>query len=330
MRIMAERIFPGHDHLSGMLDPHLLSTQRGMWAIKWSCLGLLATALFQGITVTLTGSVALLADTVHNLGDAATALPLWLAFSLARRKATARFTFGYGRLEDLVGVLIVTTILASAFVVGYESLDHLRSPRPIAYLSSVMVAAVVGFLGNEAVARLQIRVGQEIGSAVLIAEGQHARTDALTSLAVLVSVAGTWLHYPLADPLVGLLISLVILRIAWVSGKSIALRLLDAVDPAVVEEIKTAACETPGVTEVTEVRVRWVGHRLYAELNLAVPPQWSIEQGHEIAKEVRHTLLHQLRYLSQAIIHIDPANASGEAYHRMTEHSHDELPLHDH
>ncbi len=325
-----QHAYEGHDHTHGAIDPHLLSTERGLWAIKWSFFGLLATALFQAAIVALSGSVALLADTLHNLGDAATALPLWLAFTLARRTPTARFTFGYGRLEDVAGVVIVVAIFLSAVLVGYESLEHLHSPRPIAYLGSVMVAAVVGFLGNEAVARLRIRVGQDIGSAALIAEGHHARTDGLTSLAVLLGAIGVWLNYPLADPLVGLLITLVILRIAWTSGKSVLLRLLDAVDPEVVEEIRTAAQETPGVADVTEVRVRWVGHRLYAELNLAVPPQYSIEQGHDIAKEVRHALLHQLRYLSQATIHIDPVTASGEAHHRIAEHAHDEHPSHSH
>ncbi len=319
-----------HDHTHGVTDPILLTTRRGIWAIKWSFLGLLATALFQGAVVFLSGSIALLADTVHNLGDAVTALPLWLAFLLARRSANKRFTYGYGRVEDLAGIIIVLTILFSALVVGYESIDHLLHPQPVGYLGSVVFAAVVGFLGNEAVARLRIKVGKEIASAALIADGYHARGDALTSLVVVFGALGVWLNYPVADPLVGLLITLVIFRIAWASGKTVFLRLLDAVDPGVVDEIQEAARQTEGVVDVTEARVRWVGHRLHAELNVAVNPDLSIEQGHEIAKDVRHTLLHQLRYLSNATIHLDPVTASGEAHHRITGHAHDELPTHSH
>ncbi len=319
-----------HDHTHGVTDPHILSTERGIWAIKWSFFGLLTTAALQSTVVLLSGSIALFADTLHNLGDAVTAIPLWLAFLLARRKPSHRFTFGYGRVEDLAGVAIVLTIFFSAVVVGYQSLQGFIEPGLVEYLPAVALASLVGFVGNEAVARLRMRVGKEIGSAALVADGYHARVDALTSLMVLVSVAGVWSGYPLADPVVGMLITLVILRMAWVSGKAVFLRLLDAVDPGVVDEIQEAARQTEGVVDVTEARVRWVGHRLHAELNVAVNPALSIEQGHEIAKDVRHALLHQLRYLSNATIHLDPVTASGEAHHRITGHAHDELPTHSH
>ncbi len=301
-----------HDHTHGVADPILLTTQRGIWAIKWSCWGLLATALIQGWIVYLSGSVALLADTLHNVGDAMTAFPLWVAFLLARWKPTNRFTYGYGRVEDLAGIIIVLTILSSALVVGYESIDRFFHPRPVEYLGAVVVAAIVGFLGNEAVARLRLKVGKEIGSAALIADGYHARADGLTSLAVLFSALGIWLNFPLADPLIGLLITLVILKIAWGSCKTVFLRLLDAVDPDVVVEIKEVACQTKEVVEITETRVRWLGHRLHAELNLAVSSNLTIEQGHDIAMEVRHNLLHHLQFLSNCTIHIDPATASGK------------------
>lgn len=192
------------------------------------------------------------------------------------------------------------------------------------------MAAVIGFLGNEAVARLRLRVGTEIGSAALIADGHHARTDGVTSLAVLFSAIGVWLQLPLADPLIGLLLAFVILKIAWDSGKAVFLRLLDGVDPDIVGEIKEVAAQTKGVLEVTETRVRWLGHRLHAELNLALNPQLTIEQGHDIAMEVRHNLLHHLHYLSNCTIHLDPATASGETHHRISNHTHDSLPTHSH
>ncbi len=179
-------------------------------------------------------------------------------------------------------------------------------------------------------AQFRIRVGKEIGSAALTADGYHARVDGLTSLAVLFGAIGVWLGYPLADPIVGLLITAAIIRIVWKSGKTVFTRLLDGVDPEVVDEIKHAVNHAPGVQNVSEVRVRWLGHRLHAEVNIAVKPELSIERGHEIAKEVRHQLLHYLRYLSNATIHIDPMNVSGEKYHCISEHAHDNLPVHSH
>lgn len=319
-----------HGHTHGVIDPTLLTTQRGIWAIKWSFLGLAITALFQVVIVSLSGSVALLADTIHNFGDAATAIPLWIAFRLARLKPSQKFTYGYGRVEDLAGVVIVLLILLSAVVAGYESLNRFFHPQKVGYLGAVIAAAIIGFLGNEAVAIFRIKVGKEISSAALIADGYHARVDGLTSLAVLFGALGIWLGYPLADPIVGLLISAMIFKIVWDSGKSIFTRLLDGVDPEVIQEIKHAANHTSGVRDVTEVRVRWLGHRLQAELHIAVDSELSVEHGHQIAKEVRHQLLHHLPYLSDATIHVDPLCASGKEHHRLHEHEHDGLPTYSH
>ena len=320
----------GNVHTHGAVDPSILTTRRGIWAIKWSFIGLFITAAFQLLIVMLSGSVALLADTIHNIGDAATAIPLWIAFRLAHRKPTKRFTYGYGRIEDLAGVAIVFMILFSAIAAAYESLDRFSHPHTVKYLWTVVVASVIGFSGNEAVAQFRIKVGKEIGSAALIADGNHARVDGLTSLAVLFGAVGVWLGYPLADPVVGLLITAAILRIAWDSGKSIFTRMIDGVDPEVVDEIRHAVNHIEGVSDISEVRVRWLGHRLHAEVNIAVSPELSVERGHELAKEVQHRLLHQLRYLSNATIHVDPAGASGEAYHRIADHEHDDLSAHSH
>jgi len=312
------------------MDPVLLTTQQGIRAVQWSFLALVATALFQGVIVYLSGSVALLSDTIHNVGDAATAIPLWVAYRLARVRPTRRFTYGYGRAEDLAGVVIILTIVSSAVVAGYVSIDRLFHPQTIDHLGLVILASIVGFLGNEAVAVFRIRVGTQIGSAALIADGQHARVDGLMSLAVLFGALGVWLGYPLADPAIGLAITATILGIAWSSGKSVFTRLLDGVDPEVVDEIVQTASRTEGIEDVTEVRVRWSGHRLHAEVNVAVNPALSVEAGHEIAKEVRHQLLHRLQYLSNASIHVDPSNVSGEEHHRIVEHGHGDLADHSH
>ncbi len=320
----------GHGHTHGIVDPSITTSDRGLWAIKWSFFGLAATALLQLFVVFISGSVALLADTIHNFGDAATAIPLAVAFWFARKKPSDRFTFGYGRVEDLAGVAIVLTILASAVIAGYESIQRLLHPQDIWYLWAVVAASIIGFLGNEAVAIFRIRVGREINSAALIADGYHARVDGWTSLAVLFGAIGVWLGYPLADPIIGLLITAAIFGIVIQSGKSIFFRMLDGAEPQVIEEIRHAAKDVPQVKEVTEVRARWLGHRLHAELNISVDPQLTIAQAHAVAAEVRHQLLHHLDYLSLVVIHVDPADQSGEAHHRIGTHAHDGLPAHSH
>jgi cation diffusion facilitator family transporter len=288
------------------------------------------TAVLQLAVVFLSGSVALLSDTIHNFGDAATAVPLWIAFALSRLPASRRFPFGYGRVEDLAGIVVVLIILFSAIVAGYQAIERFLNPQPVGFLWAVAAASVVGFLGNEAVAAFRIRVGRRIGSAALVADGYHARTDGWTSLAVLVGAIGVWLGYPLADPIVGLLISLAIFGIVWQSGKAVFTRLLDGVEPGTVEEIRDVAHHVPGVEEVAEVRARWSGHRLRAEINVAVAPNLTVAEGHEVAREVNHKLMHHLDYLETAVVHVDPAQEAGEEHHRIREHSHDGLPIHSH
>jgi cation diffusion facilitator family transporter len=320
----------GHGHTHGAVDPTITTSERGIWAIKWSFLMLAATALLQLVVVLMSGSVALLSDTIHNFGDAATAVPLWIAFALTRLGASRRFTFGYGRVEDLAGVLIVLIILFSAVVAGYQAVERIINPQPVGFVWAVAAASLVGFIGNEAVAVFRIRVGREIGSAALVADGYHARTDGWTSLAVLAGAVGVWLGYPLADPIVGLLIAVAILVIVWQSGKAVFTRLLDGVEPEAIEEIRQAASHVPGVEDVSEVRARWLGHRLHAEVNVAVDPDLSVAEGHAIAREVNHQLLHHLRYLNGAVIHVDPVEEAGEDHHRIGSHSHDGLPTHSH
>jgi cation diffusion facilitator family transporter len=318
------------EHIHGAVDPSIAASERGIWAVKWSFAGLFATALLQVVVVAFSGSVALLSDAIHNFGDAATAVPLWVAFALTRLGTNRRFTFGYGRVEDLAGVAIVLIILFSAIVAGYQAVDRLLNPQPIEFLGAVAAASLVGFFGNEAVAVFRIKVGRQIGSAALVADGYHARTDGWTSLAVLLGAVGVWSGYPLADPIVGLLIAAAILVIVWQSGKTVFTRLLDGVDPGVIEEIRHAASHVEGVEDVAEVRARWLGHRLRAEVNVAVSPELSVAEGHEIAREVNHQLMHHLGYLDMAVVHVDPVQESGEEHHRIHAHSHDDLPTHSH
>ena len=319
-----------HNHTHGTIDSTLLTTERGIWAVKRSLIGLGATALFQAVIVFFSGSVALLADTIHNIADAGTAIPLWIAFALARRPPSRHVAYGYGRVEDVAGVMIVSTILLSAALTGYESVYRLLHPQAVEHLLAVAIASVIGFAGNEMVALFRIRVGKQIHSAALVADGYHAHIDALTSLGVLISAASIWFGYPLADPILALLITVTILGIVWQSGKAIFTRLLDGFDPEVNEEITRALNQAPGVRDITEVRLRWSGHQLHAEVNLCVDDRLSVTEGHAIAVEARQLLLHALPYLSSVNIHVDPEHLSGERHHGSTDRKHGDLENHSH
>lgn len=292
----------GHGHTHGVMDPIIATTDRGIWAIKWSFAILAVTAIFQIVVVAMSGSVALLADTIHNFGDATTAIPLWVAFRLARRKPSATFTYGLGRVEDLAGIAIVLVILASALVAGYEAIDRLIHPQPVTELGWLVMAGIVGFVGNEAVAVFRIRVGREINSAALIADGYHARTDGLTSLAVVAGAVGVWLGFPLADPIVGLLITVAIFGIVWQSARSVLTRMLDGIDPAVTAELRHTAEHVRGIAAVTDARARWLGHKLHADVTIAVDEDLSLAQANRIAASYRHALFDHLPVLSAANI----------------------------
>jgi len=254
------------------------------------------------------GSVALLGDSLHNVADALTALPLWLAFSLGRRKANRRFTYGYGRAEDLAGVFVVLMIATSGLVAAWEAVDRLRHPRDVDHLPWVMAAAVIGMVGNEAVAAYRIRVGRRIGSASLVADGLHARTDGLTSLAVLVGALGVAAGWEWADPVVGLAISAAIVVVLLQAGRSVGERLMDAVDPRVVARAEEVAAGVPDVQGVTELRMRWLGHRLQADVRMTVDRDLDVATGHVIAERVEQALMTELPLLSSAMVHVNPCD----------------------
>jgi cation diffusion facilitator family transporter len=295
----------GHSHGEANVDRALESNARGIWALKVSLIGLGATALFQLIIVLLSGSVGLLADTIHNFSDAFTAVPLWIAFALARRAATRRYTYGYGRAEDVAGVIIVLMIFASSLVAGYESYLKFAHPEPLRYVWWVMAAAIVGFLGNEGVAIFRIRIGREIGSAALVADGQHARVDGITSLAVLFGAVGSLFGFPLADPIIGLLITIAILFIVKDTAVTMWRRLMDAVDPGLIESIEEVTAKVPRVQRVGIVRARWIGHKIYTDVHVTVDEDLSVRQSHAIVEEIRHALFHAQPRVAEVNVHID-------------------------
>jgi cation diffusion facilitator family transporter len=298
--------FHSHD-VHEKVDDAMESNERGIWALKISLLGLGLTAIMQVVIVYFSGSTALLADTIHNFGDAATSIPLWIAFALARRGRTRKFTYGYGRAEDVAGVIIVLLIFFSACVAGYESVRKIIEPQEVTHLWWVVAAALIGFAGNEAVAVYRIRVGREIGSAALIADGQHSRVDGFTSLAVLFGALGVAVGVPVLDPIIGLLITVTILFIVKDAATAVFRRLLDGIEPEILAEIEHAPTHVEGVLEVHEVRARWLGHRVQADLHVTVDPTISVEEAHHITDRVHHVLREHVPAFGGAVIHICPA-----------------------
>ena len=293
-----------HEKVDAALETH----ERGIWALKLSLVVLGMTALFQVVIVWFSGSTALLADTIHNFGDAATAIPLWIAFSLMRRGQTRRFPYGFGRAEDVAGVIIVGLIFFSACVAGYESIMKIITPQPVTHLGWVAAAAIIGFLGNEAVAIFRIRVGKEIGSAALIADGQHSRVDGFTSLAVLIGAIGVWLGVPVLDPLIGLVITVAILFIVKDAAKAVFLRLLDGVEPRILAQVEHAPLHVEGVQGVHQARARWLGHKVHADLHVTVDRRLSVAEAHTIVDEVQTALADHVPSFGGATIHICPCS----------------------
>ena len=297
-----------HSHdAKDSLDQALESSSDGIRAIALSLVILLLTAGIQALVSAASGSVALLGDTLHNAADGLTAVPLWLAFKLGSRPPTRRFTYGYGKAEDLAGVAVVALVALSAGFAGFEAIERLVHPHVVTHIGFVMGAAAVGAIGNEVVAQYRIRVGRRIGSAALEADGLHARTDGITSLFVLVGAIGVAFGLRWADPVVGLLITAALLIVGYQATRSVGQRLLDAVDPLVIERIVTTAESVEGVLEVSEVRARWAGHRLLAQVRLSVDGELTVSEAHEVAETAYHELLHHVSNLSDAIIHVDPS-----------------------
>jgi cation diffusion facilitator family transporter len=314
-------LFRPHSHdAADSIDSALEASAAGIRALKISLVGLGATAVLQLIVVVLTGSTALLADTIHNFSDALTAVPLWVAFVLGRRAASRRYTYGYGRAEDLAGVFIVLMIALSAVVAGYESIRRLIDPHPIGNVGVVLAAGVIGFAGNELVAVYRIRVGRKIGSAALVADGLHARTDGFTSLAVVVAALGVLAGFPLADPIVGLLITLAILVVLKGAVLDIYRRLMDAVEPELVDAAEASLRTVPGVLDVESLRLRWTGHRLRAETGVVVDPDLDVVTAHDIAVEAHHALLHGVPRLIDATVHVSPGGTAGRDHHQRLAH----------
>ena len=304
-------LFVPHSHdAADSIDDALEASTQGVRALKISLFLLLGTTVLQLAVVLISGSVALLADTIHNFSDALTAVPLWVAFILRRRAATRRYTYGYGRAEDLAGLFIIAVVAASAVVVAWQSIERFFHPQPLHNLWWVVAAGVIGFAGNEIVAIYRIRVGQKIGSAALVADGVHARMDGFTSLAVVLGAGGVMLGFPVADPLVGLVISAAILVLLWGTVRSIGRRLMDGIEPSTLDRAEHALERTPGVLHVEKLQLRWVGHRLHGATTLVVS-EGLLSAAEAIAHEAEHRLTEALPNLDDLTIRTTIHTATG-------------------
>ena len=309
----------GHGHSHSTLDAELASHSAAVRAIWVSVAGLAATALFQLAIVAISGSAGLFADALHNIGDVAGTAALWIGFRLSRRPASDRFTYGWRRAEDLAGIFIVIAIAVSAGLAGWDSLRALLDEgHRVRNLGAAFGAAVVGAIGNEAVAIYKIRVGRRIESAPLVADGQHARVDGLVSLGAAVGVAGVWLGAPVADPLAGLAITAVIVWILVRTGRDVLTRNLDAVDPDVTDGIRAVARGVEGVVDVHGVRARHAGRSLLVQLHVTVDGELSLRDAHAIGEDVRHELVHEFAALHEVDVHLDPDGE--DDHHAATAH----------
>jgi cation diffusion facilitator family transporter len=310
----------GHTHDRPAQSDPLYTNELGIRTVKWALAALGLTTILQIIIYMTSGSVALLADTVHNLGDALNSVPLWIAFVLARRVGNKRYNYGYGRAEDIAGLLIVVSIGFSAGYILWESIQKFINPEPPDHLPWVAAAALIGFVGNEIVAILQIQVGRRIGSEAMITDGRHAQVDGLTSLSVLTAVIGVALGAPIVDPIVGILMGIAIVFITRDAIVAMWYRLMDAIDPRLYEQSEQTLTRHKTIKSVEQLRLRWVGHALYLEARLALDSTLTTAEADKVVGAVCHDLYHTIPNLTDTMISITPWNANGTQQERQFDH----------
>jgi cation diffusion facilitator family transporter len=254
-------------------------------------------------------SAGVLADALHNAGDVLTTLVLLGAFAVARRPATRRFPSGFGRVEDVATLVIVLVIVFTAAAAALESLTRILSTEGYQNAGPALAAAAVGVVANHGVSEYKIRVGRRIRSLALEADGLHSRLDAIVSAGAFVGLALAWMGFAIADPLSGLAITIAIVYILAGTVGRLVLRMMDAVDPAVIEQITTAALSAKGVLGVHDVRARWVGRELVAVIHIDCPPDSTLAQAHDIAQAVEHEVEHRVPAV-RLDVHMDPGTGA--------------------
>lgn len=252
--------------------------------------GLTLTSLFELAIALVSGSVALLVDALHNLADSYTTVAIYFGFRMSRRAATSRYPYGFGRAEDVAGVVIVVAIWSSAALAFYQTYEKFVSGSPTTHLTLGMVAAAVGIVGNQIAGRYKIRVGREINSVPLIVDGKHSLLDAVSSAGALVGLIGVALGFPQADPIAGVAIGLLIVHIGIDATTAVATRLMDANDEELATNAARIASDVAGVTGVHDVRARWLGREVELRLGLQLAPDLRLREADQIAAAVRRAL----------------------------------------
>lgn len=305
----------GHAH-GGVYD-----SREGVRAVLVSAVALGIAAAAEFAAAAIGRSAGVLADGLHNAGDVLTTFILLAAFALARRPATRRFPSGYGRIEDVATLLIVLVIVITAALAAAESIRRLIQPESYGSVPFSLAAAAIGVVANLAVSEYKVRVGRSIGSTALAADGVHSRIDALVSAGAFVGIGLAALGLPLADPVAGLAITAMIVYILGGTVRQLFLRMMDAVDPVLVDELEAAAREVDGVLGVHDVRARWVGRELVAVMHLDCDAEASLQDAHALAQRVEHAVAHAVPE-ARLDIHMDPG--SEDHVHGQPHHDHDE------
>ena len=290
----------GHDHGA------VYGNRDAVRAVVISAVALGVAAAAELVAAMLGHSASILADGLHNTGDVLTTFVLLASFAIARRPATRRFTSGYGRIEDVATLVIVLVIVVTAAAAFYESARKFFYPESYGYVPLSLAAAAIGVVANLGVSEYKIRVGRGIHSTALEADGVHSRIDALVSAGAFAGMflAGV-LGLRLADPIVGVLITLAIVYVLAGTVRDLFYRMMDAVDPHVVEEIRHVAEHVDGVLAVTDVRARWIGRELWAVMHISCDEEATLKEAHATVERVHHEVSHAVE-LGQLDVHMDP------------------------
>ena len=272
-------------------DADEVNRGKAIRAIVFSSLGLLATSTLELFVVVLSGSVALLSDALHNLGDVFTTVGVYLGFRASRKVATRKYPYGYGRAEDLAGIVIVAAIWSSAVLAAWQSYEKLVTGRGTSHLPLGMLAATIGIVGNQMVARYKLKVGREIKSAPLIVDARHSMLDALASGGALLGLIGVALGFRVADPLAGFAIALLIVRIGVVATRDVVSRLMDANDEELGRAVLAAIDRIPAVKAVSDLRVRWLGRQVEVRIRVHLPATMPFSAAHDVTHQVERAVL---------------------------------------
>ena len=323
-----------HTHIHDHHDNEALSprsrTPSVLRIILVSGLLLLALALPEIVAGSLAKSRGLLGDGLHNLLDVVGILPLLFGLWILRRTPSERFPYGLGKAETLTALVVVLLVFSSALTTIALSVRSLLYPLPVAFPRLAMVMALASAVVNILVGLLQVWGGKGSDDPALTSSGHHALTDAGLALGVLAGIAAAPLGYPRVDALAGILLGTILMRTTLSRARTLLSRLTDGIDPGILQKIREGAASAPGIVSVDEVRARWVGRGIHAEIALAIDPELDTRSAHEISDELHHRLLHQIDNLARIFVQYHPAGDQTPPLQRRAPHRHDGLPLHTH